>query len=1076
MIDVSTVLRRTLSASDRTAPAMRLVGRAASVRVLQRSGLFDRAWYEAQAGRAFSSGPEALGHYVFRGRFAGLSPSPVFEPAWYLPQEWRSTEQDPFALYVMRRGTDPGRSPHPLFDEAVWLAEHPEAARHPVGALGHFLATADRSTALPLPPDVAAARERQGLGPVPYGDLLDRQHQALEQWSRAERLRSAPRVSTSHDWEADAAYVRRRAAMPVPAQGDAPLVSVVMPVYNRATTVVAAIASLRSQTLPDWELVVVDDGSTDGTGDVLAELAAQDARVVVVAGEHAGISVARNVAAARARGRYLAFLDSDNTWTPSFLRTMVTALAEAGARVGYATSELRAASGSSFRALDAQVDHFAVRNHVDLNVLVLERALFAEVGGFDEGLRRTVDYDLVWRVGRRARLLHVPFVGVVYDDDAQVADRVTVRELYSWKDVVRNKHLVDWEALERTPRVVGRISALLVTRNDWYTALRAARSVLAGADAAVPGTPGADAEVVVVESAMRPTGTRVLQAAALADPRIVVETAPDDVRSGLGANLALARSTGEHVALLAVDALVGPGTLARLVDALEGRDEAGQDGRDGAGREDAVMAQALVVDVRDVVRSAGWVFPQRGTLPSPFLRDHPREDAQRLGPSYEVPAVSGSASVVRAADLVAVRGADPLFVDVMWDVDLGLRLARRTGRRLLVVPGVEVRLDGREPRYSPSQLAASHRAVLSRWAGEEPADGRALWERAGFAVAGYDPGYVKGLPFHLRVPAPVVVRPDRLRPQVQVQEATPRLRWAIKSATPPGPEGLHWGDLHFAEALADALRSLGQEAVLDGRSSLWRSTVALDDVNLSIHGKLFLPPQPGAVNLLWVISHPEMVTELDLQGYDAVFAASLPWARWASGHLGHEVRPLLQATDPQRFTPVSADPDSGHRLLFVGNSRGIYRPIVRHLVQAGEDVAVYGGGWDGLLPQGVVRGLRVDNADVPAMYRAAGVVLNDHWDDMRQLGFVSNRLFDATAAGARVVSDAIEGAEELFGGLVRTYASPSQLVELVRAGPQAFPDEEERLRIAADVARDHSFAARARVLLDAALEAYGRRP
>jgi spore maturation protein CgeB len=153
----------------------------------------------------------------------------------------------------------------------------------------------------------------------------------------------------------------------------------------------------------------------------------------------------------------------------------------------------------------------------------------------------------------------------------------------------------------------------------------------------------------------------------------------------------------------------------------------------------------------------------------------------------------------------------------------------------------------------------------------------------------------------------------------------------------------------------------------------------------------------------------------------------------------------------------------------------VFRPVVRHLVEAGEPIAVYGGGWEGMLPPGSLRAPRVENADLPGVYRAAGVVLNDHWDDMRTLGFVSNRLFDAAATGARVLSDDVEGVDDLFGGLVRTWRGADDLVRLAREGAAAFPGDEERRAVAERVVRDHSFRARAEVLVDAAVRAYRAR-
>jgi glycosyltransferase involved in cell wall biosynthesis len=95
-----------------------------------------------------------------------------------------------------------------------------------------------------------------------------------------------------------------------------PRVSIVMPTYNRIDTIGRAIASVRDQTFQDWELIVVDDGSTDGTCDLVAGV---DPRVRLIVQENQGVAGARNAALATARGDLVAFLDSDDAWTPHHL-------------------------------------------------------------------------------------------------------------------------------------------------------------------------------------------------------------------------------------------------------------------------------------------------------------------------------------------------------------------------------------------------------------------------------------------------------------------------------------------------------------------------------------------------------------------------------------------------------------------------------------------------------------------------------------------------------------------------------------------------------------------------------------
>jgi spore maturation protein CgeB len=98
-------------------------------------------------------------------------------------------------------------------------------------------------------------------------------------------------------------------------------------------------------------------------------------------------------------------------------------------------------------------------------------------------------------------------------------------------------------------------------------------------------------------------------------------------------------------------------------------------------------------------------------------------------------------------------------------------------------------------------------------------------------------------------------------------------------------------------------------------------------------------------------------------------------------------------------------------------------------------------------------------------------VLNDHFPDMADWGFVNNRVFDAVASGARVLSDHVEGLEPIFHGAARTYRSTDELVQILDDIEGAFPPAAERRVIADRLGREHSFDARAATLL-AAVESH----
>lgn len=113
------------------------------------------------------------------------------------------------------------------------------------------------------------------------------------------------------------------------------LVSVVMPARNAARTIESAIASVRAQTDPRWELIVVDDGSTDGTATLVERLAAEDPRIRLLRNAvAAGPGPARNRAIGDARGRWLAFLDSDDLWDPAKLERQLAFMHARGAALG----------------------------------------------------------------------------------------------------------------------------------------------------------------------------------------------------------------------------------------------------------------------------------------------------------------------------------------------------------------------------------------------------------------------------------------------------------------------------------------------------------------------------------------------------------------------------------------------------------------------------------------------------------------------------------------------------------------------------------------------------------------------
>ena len=188
------------------------------------------------------------------------------------------------------------------------------------------------------------------------------------------------------------------------------MVSVVIPVYNRRELVCRAIRSVQAQTFRDRELLLVDDGSDDGTRDrVRCEFG--DTLRLLAQSENTGVSAARNAGIRQARGEWLAFLDSDDEWLPCKLERQVDALRGSGLRICH-TDEIWIRNGVR---VNPHKHHRKSGGDIFLGALqlcnmspssiLIHREVFDRVGLFDETLPACEDYDLFLRITSRYPVL-----------------------------------------------------------------------------------------------------------------------------------------------------------------------------------------------------------------------------------------------------------------------------------------------------------------------------------------------------------------------------------------------------------------------------------------------------------------------------------------------------------------------------------------------------------------------------------------------------------------------------------------------------------------------------------------------
>lgn len=206
-----------------------------------------------------------------------------------------------------------------------------------------------------------------------------------------------------------------------------PLVSVIIPAYNCEKTIRETIESVLNQTVSDFELIVINDGSPDSTLEVASGI--KDSRIKIFSYPNAGVSASRNRGISHARGEFIAFLDADDLWMPNKLEAQLKALQDnPQAQVAYSWMDCIDELGQFLRRGSYITENGNIYAKLLLmpfvetgsNPLIRAEAL-ASVGGFDESLSYGEDWDLYLRLAARFHFVAVPYPHILYRVSANSA-------------------------------------------------------------------------------------------------------------------------------------------------------------------------------------------------------------------------------------------------------------------------------------------------------------------------------------------------------------------------------------------------------------------------------------------------------------------------------------------------------------------------------------------------------------------------------------------------------------------------------------------------------------------------------
>ena len=299
---------------------------------------------------------------------------------------------------------------------------------------------------------------------------------------------------------------------------------------------------------------------------------------------------------------------------------------------------------------------------------------------------------------------------------------------------------------------------------------------------------------------------------------------------------------------------------------------------------------------------------------------------------------------------------------------------------------------------------------------------------------------------------------------------------------------LSWGDYILGQDMKSGLERLGYSVQPAYMDNFYPSGAEKSSVDIYMHGFVpFNPPvNPGKINVLYLYypletanmdkfknlkhtAEPDwMSLQTELWDFQLAAVAS-PGYQKKLEKFGIKTVFVPQFTDPKKFF-YEYDKNAAYDILFVGRP-GYERISALWAMENGFDVALFGEGWEGKAPAEMVKGTYIDNKELHKYYASAKIVLNDTRADMKQAGFISNRVFDVTASGGFLISDYMPEIKEFYGDSIPMFNSREELKQLLEHYLAHPEKRKEKARQAQEITLRHfTNEAAAKTIMDAVQE------
>jgi len=480
--------------------------------------------------------------------------SGLFSTDWYLAQypDVADAGVDP-VQHFLSHGAAENRDPGPEFSTIGYLARYPDVVKAGVNPLLHYLRD--------------GKAEGRTTSPIENPHTTERAYRNLAEYLKYALLNplvKAPFVEEDKRCFASMENIAKWLCRQLKECKQPPLVSIIMPMRDRAPIVGDAIQSVLEQTYHNFELIVVDDGSLDDSVRVVRSFS--DRRIHLIENrESIGVAAARNQGLEVAKGNLIAYLDSDNTWLSDYLAAMAGAF--------QVLPDADALYCGQYLYRNGEDKPFAVRfgcynptllrnrNYIDLNCFVHRRAVINTIGGgFCEQMKRLVDWEFILRISNFGMIYSIPVLKSNYYLDKADNAITATEEIGPARDALMARSEYGYQNLQSGMHPVRKKVAIIIPNYETLDSLKSCMDPLAELSS------NPLVQIIIVDNASGAETTSYLRGLKGLNVKIIFNDYNYGFSYAVNQGVALADADSD-ILLLNNDALLTPGALGSLQEA-----------------------------------------------------------------------------------------------------------------------------------------------------------------------------------------------------------------------------------------------------------------------------------------------------------------------------------------------------------------------------------------------------------------------------------------------------------------------------------------------------------------------------